>query len=211
MGDARRRKGIIAGQRENLLPLVKQVSHALRRLALAASDNLGGDCYTHAVLASALLADHGLTFRTKVGFAAWRVGVGDGDVLAHTPAVQGYLPEGALGFAYHAWLESGDWLLDFTTYQFQRKAAELDAADGGVTTVEWQPDFLLLNRNEVLTYREVARSPKARVAYYEESPELTHKLAAGYQLDEADLAAARLILQNPDMQVFGPNMSQAPA
>ncbi len=209
MGDARRRKNLAQLQGDALQLAVSQTSLALRKLALAASASLGGDCYTHAVLGQLLLSDLvgdlGLSFDLCVGAAAWRVGSGDGDVIAHTPAAKGYLPAGTKGFAYHAWLESSEWLIDFTTYQLTRKAAELDAADGGVTRVDWCPDFLLLRRDQVQSYAAVARAPGPGVAFYESVPELAVRMAQGYTVDEQDLAAARLILKHPDAQVLGPN------
>lgn len=205
MGDAKRRKTQIQAQHGQLSAAVEKVSFALRRLATAASGNLGGDCYLHAELGKALLADYGFSFKTVLGFAAWRVGPGDGDVLAHTAAVQGYLPPGSLGFPFHAWLESGDWLVDFTTYQFARKGRDLDAADGGHTQVNWRPDYLLIQRKDLKSYREVAQAPDAPMAYYEVRPELERPIREAGGLAPEDLATARLILLNPDMRVMGPN------
>ncbi|KVP65575.1 hypothetical protein WJ96_04195 [Burkholderia ubonensis] len=211
MGEARRKRAqaeLLAAQRGPLEDAVKKVSHALRRLAEAASASLGADCYTHAELGRVLLADQGFTFQTRVGFAAWRVGRGDGDVLSHVPNVQAYLPAGAngMGFAYHAWLESVDWVVDVTTYQLRRKGQELDAADGGHTSVDWCPDYLLLTRAQVSTYKKVAQAPGPGLAYYESNDDLTVRMAQSYQLDAEDVATARLILSNPDMRVLGPNM-----
>ncbi|KVP40056.1 hypothetical protein WJ87_07695 [Burkholderia ubonensis] len=197
----------LEAQRAPLEFAVRQVSHALRRLAEAASASLGADCYTHAELGRVLLADLGFTFETQVGFAAWRVGRGDSDVLSHVPNVQAYLPPGAgMGFAYHAWLEGNEWLVDFTTYQFRRKGQELDAADGGHTRVDWCPDYLLLSRHELRSYKEVAQAPGPGLAFYESNADLTSRMASSYSLDAEDVATARLILSNPDMMVLGPNM-----
>lgn len=211
MGEARRKRAqadVLAAQRGQLEDAVKKVSHALRRLAEAASAQLGSDCYTHAELGRALLADQGFTFRTRVGTAAWRIGSGDADVLSHLPNAQSYLPPGAngMGFGYHAWLEDGVWLVDFTTYQIRRKAQALDAADGGHTTVDWCPDYLLLARSQVSPFRKVAQAPGPGLAFYESSDELTARMAASYHSDDVDLANARLIMSNPDMIVLGPNM-----
>ena len=209
MGDAKRRQAQNAAQRDKLSLAVAQVSSALRRLATAASSNLGGDCYLHAELGKVLLADLGFQFTAKVGFAAWRVGPGDGDVLAHTAAVQGYLPAGAVGFPFHAWLESGDWMVDLTTYQFEKKCRELDGADGGDTQLNWRPDYLLLQRKDLKSYKEVARAPDGPLAYYEERPELEATLRKEAVLDPSDVAAARLLLTNPELSVLGPNDFEA--
>jgi hypothetical protein len=209
MGEARRKRALaqqLNAERAALEVAVQQVSHALRRLSEAASANLGSDCYTHAELGRVLLGDLGFTFETCVGAAAWRIGSADGDVVSHIPSIQGHLPPGARGFAYHAWLESGDWLVDLTTYQLRRKAADLDAADGGHTNVDWCPDYLLLSRPEVADYRTVAKAPAAGRAYYESNRRLAEFMAADYTLDAEDVATARLILKNPEMRVLGPNM-----
>lgn len=71
--------------------------------------------------------------------------------------------------------------------------------------MEWCPAYLLLSRDQVRTYREVAMAPGPGLAYYEASDELTHRMDRGYQLDDADVSAARLILANPDVVVMGPN------
>lgn len=171
MGDAKRRQAQNAAQRDKLSLAVAQVSSALRRLATAASSNLGGDCYLHAELGKVLLAD--------------------------------------LGFPFHAWLESGDWLVDLTTYQFEKKCRELDAADGGHTQLNWRPDYLLLQRKDLKSYKEVARAPDGPLAYYEERPELEATLRKDAVLDPSDVAAARLLLTNPELSVLGPNDFEA--
>lgn len=124
-------------------------------------------------------------------------------MVAHVKQVPGYLPAGAQGFAYHAWLESGDTILDFTTYQLRRKAAELDALDGGRTAVNWCPEVLILRKRDVRTYADVAKLHQG-LAHYEENPGLESLLAAQFTLDEGDLATARLILANPHINVWGP-------
>lgn len=209
MGEAKRKRLLgqnLGSQRKDLEHAVAQVSHALLRLFTAASSRLGTDCYAHAEIGRALLRDFGFEFNTRVGFAAWRVGSGDGDVLSHVPGVQSYVPENAVGLAYHAWLEYEDWLIDFTTYQFLHKAALLDASDGGETQVDWRPEYLLLSRSQVKSYRAVAQALTAGVAYYEGDAALTTKLASGYSLDADEVELARKIMQNPEVKVFGPIM-----
>lgn len=205
MGEARRKKleaTILARQVEMS---VRRVSMVVRKLATAASAHLGNDCYVHAELGCVLLADLGIEASPVLGFAAWRVGEGDGDVISHAPHTQGFLPPGLQGFAYHAWLDCFGFVIDFTTYQLRRKARELDAADGGHTTVSWCPEYLLLSRNEIRTYKEVAAALHPGVAHYEARPELETVLGSQYALDPEDLQAARLLLANPGMIVFGPN------
>lgn len=199
MGEAKNRPQA----HEKLLTTVERVSVVLRKLATAASGHFGSDCYLHAEMGRCLLQDLGIETRRVVGYAAFRVGEGDGDVIAHTDQVQCFLPPGAAGMAYHAWLEAGDTIIDFTTYQLEQKARELDALDGNHTLVKWCPEYLVLRKRDVHTYRAVA-SLRAGMAHYDEKPELESLLASQFQLDEGDLAAARLILSNPQINVMGP-------
>jgi hypothetical protein len=76
---------------------------------------------------------------------------------------------------------------------------------GGHTEVRWCPDFLLLSPQEIRSYEQVAAALHPGVAYYEANPELEPLLRSGFELDAADLQHARLILQNPHVNVFGPN------
>lgn len=120
-------------------------------------------------------------------------------------AYDGLSAPGAQGFAYHAWLEYGGHVIDVTTYQLPRKAQDLDAADGGTTQVEWAPDCLILPKHRVKTYAQVAASLVSGVAYYERDMRLLSKLGEGFQLAPEDLAMARLLMVNPDLQAIGPN------
>jgi hypothetical protein len=196
----------------DLLPLnvatVASVAFAVRRFATAVSSHLGSDCFLHMELGRHLLAKVGIDANRVVGFAAWRVGCGDGDVISHAPHSPGYAPPGQAAFAYHAWLEFRGVVIDFTTYQLQVKARQLDQADGGQTTVEWCPDFLMLVSEQVQTYRHVAMASFPGVAYYEARPELLAALEPAFVLDPGDLATARLLLAHPELSVFGPNDAQ---
>lgn len=209
MGEARRRK-----LHQPLQPLppdvvLVRVSTALRKLALAASGSLGGDCYMHAAIAQALLAEQGIPTQITVGFAAWRVGDADGDVISHFPQKGVSYPTQTKPF--HVWLTLAGQVLDFTTYQLRLKAQQLDAQDGGCTTVSWCPDYLFVPRSACASYAAVARE-NAGVFAYDEHPELrSYVLAVANTLDQADLAAARLIYRNPDMYVQGPNDRLSPA
>jgi len=193
-------------QHESLSLAIEQVSHALRRLAEATSAHLGSDCYAHAEIARQLLAEKGFAFDLKVGAAAWRVGPGDADVVAHSPHVEGHLPPGGgIGMAYHTWLESPAWVLDFTTYQLRRKAHALDQLDGGKTHVDWCPPYLCIPHSHNRTLSEVAEALGPGVACYLGSPALSEVMKPGFVLDETELANARILLSNPNMQVIGVN------
>lgn len=187
---------------------IEAVGAAVRKLALAASEHLGGDCLLHAELGRALLAELGMNFRTIVGLAAWRLGQGDGDVLSHVFDVPSFLPPGVMGLPYHAWLQSEDMLLDLTTYQLRTKAQQLDAMDGGTTQVDWCPELLFVPLSTVHTYREVANSVSSGVYFYSGHQDLQTKVMRGFQLDEQDLLNARIILANPSTIVKGPFSSE---
>lgn len=184
--------------------IVTSIAIALQKLSTAASLNIGRDCYLHAVLGQALLKDAGYESRIQCGAAAWRIGEGDGDVISHIPGQTGHVPAGMKGFAYHAWLDCNGVLVDFTTYQLRQKAAELDELDGQHTNVDWCPDFLILEKRDIRSYRDVAQLHTG-MAFYEALPTLEKAIANGFSLNEEDLAMARLVLASPDMEVFGPN------
>lgn len=187
---------------ERLADQVERVSAVVRKMHVATSGALGRDCFDHTLLGRALLIDAGVHSRLVLGYAAWRVGAGDGDVLSHAPGATSYGPGHAV---YHSWLETATWLIDLTTYQFRCKARQLDQADGHVTSVKWSPDFLLIRRDQVKTLWHVRQAPQSGVVYYEERPELWDVLKPSTELDRGLLAAARIVMKNPQMNVVGPN------
>lgn len=195
-------------------PAAERAGMAMRKLAQAASSHVGSDCYVHAAIGRELLKDLGVQTELKAGHAAWRLGPGDGDVMSHVDGVQGYLPEGAEGFAYHVWLETVEEggaspiLIDLTTYQLRVKATQLDEADGGTTAVDWCPDLLVLRREEIKGYREVAEAPGPGSSFYQSIPGMIERLAAAGDVYAEDLAVARLIMASPGLNVIGPNQTQ---
>ena len=64
------------------------------------------------------------------------------------------------------WLEMDGALLDVTTDQLRLKAAQLDAQDGGHTTVEWCPDFLFVPKSTIASQRDVVQQDTG-MYYYE--------------------------------------------
>jgi len=211
MGEAKRKKQIQISNLQQITMACEKVSSALVRLATAASSNLGADCYLHAALGQKLLQELGFESQIKVGFAAWRVGVGDSDVISHTYKTQSYSPPGkqGIGVPFHAWLECDGLIVDFTTYQFIQKARDLDALDGGTTHVDWRPVFLVVPKTHLHTFHDVAqKSPK--MAHYEENQDMFEKISAGFELDPFDLETALHLMGNESIQVFGPNQIDAP-
>jgi len=188
-----------------LRPVVARVSNALRKLATAASSHLGSDCYLHMELGRVLLADLGLQADRALGFAGWRVGGDKSDVIAHVPFVQAHSPPGGKAYPFHAWLICQGHVIDLTTYQLRIKGKLLDAADGGHTNVTWCPDFLLLPLKETRTYRQVVSGFHPGMAYYEVRAEPNSMLESKTEPDPAAIGAARVLIANPDVTVFGPN------
>lgn len=182
---------------------LRRISSALRRLATAASGNLGSDCYIHAAIAQALLARLGVSSKLVAGYAAWRVGSGDGDVILHAPLPN--MPSQPGSVAYHVWLESNNHLIDFTTYQLRRKAIQMDKLDGGSTTVTWCPDYLCVPKKSVSPFRAVIQL-RAGMYFYKQNTAIENlTISAARPLDDDDVNTAWLLYQNPELSVFGPN------
>lgn len=181
-----------------------QAGDAVRKLATASSQNLGADCFLHAKLTQALLADLDITTTLQVGFAAWRVGPGDGDVISHRFGPGNMVPiPGAAALPYHAWLETADgFIIDTTCYQLRSKAAELDAFDGQTTDVRWCPDLVVIHRTDTHRYATV-RDQSVGMMFYLRVPELLARVDSGRALDAEELSLARFIMRNPDVQVQG--------
>jgi hypothetical protein len=211
VGQAKLKRIQTAGRLEQVRPAADRAGAAIRKLATAASSHLGSDCYLHAAIGQALLSDLGIQTAIRAGHAAWRIGPGDEDIMAHKSDLGGYLPDGAQGFAYHVWLETVEEgaaspiLIDLTTYQLRLKASQLDKFDGGNTQVDWCPDLLVLRREDLRDFQEVAKAADAGVAYYESVPGYLERLAAAAILDPEDLRLARLIMASPNVNVMGPN------
>jgi hypothetical protein len=188
--------------------VIERLAVALQKYTTSASANLGSDCMLHAMFAQRILHDNGISSRLVVGEAAWRVGPGDGDVFVHSPQLGGHTPAGAKSLAYHAWLEMGPTILDFTTHSLRKKASDLDAMDGGKTDVQWCPSYLLLKKSQTLSLNDVRKSANTGVVCYREIPDLYEYIVThgGCQkVDESDLYVLRLIFAKPDLRVIGPN------
>lgn len=188
---------------------LQRVATAIRKLSEASSTNVGRDCHLNASLCQVLLARLGVETTLVIGYAAWRVGNGDGDVINHQPVKN--MPAQPKAHPYHAWLEFGNptsqfrIILDFTTYQLHRKAAELDAMDGGQTTVEWCPEYLATPFSQTSSNENVRRR-HAGLFYYERDVSLERQLLAQSKpLDQEDVELLALIYQNPEINVIGPN------
>lgn len=181
------------------------IAKAIRKLANAASGHFGKDCFVHALFAQRALKElAGIPSRIVVGHAAWRVGNGDGDVILHAP-MPGMVFQGEAALPYHAWLISGDYLLDFSTYQLREKAAQLDALDGGTTQVDWCPDYLIVKKKKISSLQQVQQH-KAGLFYYQHNAKLERTVQVEAEpMDEDDWNIFLTIFHNPDVVVIGPN------
>ncbi len=190
---------------------VRQIAAALQKMMHAASAQRGADCAVHSALGQRLLSEAGFPSRLVVGEAAWRVGPGDGDVIVHSPSVGGVSFGSGKSFAYHAWLETEHQIIDFTTYSLSIKAKELDRQDGGRTTLTWTPPFLAIDKTATSSLKAVTMALDAGVCCYRELPGLKEAMESAQYLvrvEEHDLRILRLIMQNPECQVCGPNIYQ---
>lgn len=161
-----------------------------------------------AKLAQRILEEQGISTKVVVGEVAWRVGPGDGDVITHSPRSGGFAPAGVNALAYHAWLEMGTTIIDFTTQNLRTKAKALDAFDGGTTNVLWCPAYLVIQSADTLPFKKVAQALEEGVAFYQEIPGLYEMMVAkgmDKDLDEEDVQILRIIFDNQDLTVIGPN------
>jgi hypothetical protein len=184
---------------EKLIAAAPRVSAVLRRLAPEFSEQPGRDAVFHMEIGQVLLADLGIHTHRAFGFAAWRVGPGNGDILSYHPSALGSLPQGADSLPYQAWLEFQSVIIDFTTYQFERKAKELDAVDGRTTCVEWCPHYLLIPHAEVRSLRKVTDATYSGLTYYQAVPKLYSIVDSGAPPSEAAVQKARALFKSADL------------
>lgn len=178
------------------------VASAVRRLSVAASSHLGSDCYMLSALAQELLKRDGVFAQLRAGYAGWRCGSGDSDVILHCPT--GSIPP-QCGVVYHVWLEIVDHIFDVTTFSLPQKARELDLLDGGSTTVDWHPDYLFVPKSTVSSVRDVVQK-HAGLYFYERQSQVEHLIfGVAPDLDPEDVDAALTLYQHQDMVVLGPN------
>lgn len=158
--------------------IAAQVATAVRTIATTASRHLGTDCIWHALACQHLLAREGLDdVRLVAGDAAWRVdGQDPGAVVCHHREGSA-VAAGTGGVLFHAWVSCESQVFDATTYQFRRKLAELDAADGGRTRVTWCPEYLLVDRKDCQPWRAVRDGVRAGLFCYDAIPAILKQVA----------------------------------
>ncbi|MYM92494.1 hypothetical protein [Duganella vulcania] len=185
-------------------PPYAQIATALRRMFLASGSKIGVDSLRHAVLAQALLKSAGFAAEVKVGYAAWRVGPGDGDVIVHAPG-NDMAQQGKNAHPFHAWVEVGPVIFDATAYQFVVKATALDMIDGGKTDLQWAPLQLAEHRDQVQTLHTVLQADVG-MFYYEHVPGLQAVIMAGVPpVDPEELDLLTIIFNHPSAQALSSN------
>lgn len=204
MGQAKQKSAIRIETKNRLAGFdISRLASAVRRLSVSASSKLGSDCFIHAMLAKEVLIANNIQADLVVGFAAWRTGEGDSDVVVHAPLPN--MPMQPGGVAYHVWLEVAGMILDVTTYQLREKGRQLDLLDGGHTSVDWCPDYLFIAKDTVSPLKDVAREHTG-MYYYERVQALEKKiLGSSHPPDPQDIKTVFMLFDNPGMVVFGPN------
>jgi hypothetical protein len=197
MGEAKQREKREAAQRARFDAVdFARVAAAVRAYLAAASTTLPLDALTHARLAQHLLQCAGLESDVVIGFAAWRVGPGDGDVIAHGGAGDPAADAGRAGAdvpPHHAWLETGGHVFDVTTHQLARKAAEAGPQRETPISVTWCPEFVLTPRASLASFARV-RQPVVGLMYYERDAYLQSVLGArAGEPDSAQVACVERI------------------
>lgn len=188
--------------------VVSRIAKCIQTVMTSASAKLGADCILHARFAQYLFRQNAIASRLVVGEAAWRVGPGDSDVIAHSPRLGGVMPfAGELGWPMHAWLQVDGKIFDCTTHTLRLKAKQLDACDGGNTTVTWEPPYLWMDPTQTVSLDAVTKALDPGVACYREIPELLAQVQKAIDqspLDPEDLVVLRMVYANPDAVLVGP-------
>lgn len=204
MGQAKNKQKALAGQIDTIKLAVEKVSDAIVRLFNATSLQQGSDCFTVAKVGQGLLADLGYETQLVAGYASWRTGPGNTDLIGHLDSGTQYLM-GDSGFAYHAWLRFPQLglLVDFTTYQLPLKAAQLDSMDGGTTVVDWAPTYLLVPEATCQSERAVLMAAAPVAYHYEPKTSILSRLLDTYIEDPGNLDMARTVMAHPNAKVLG--------
>lgn len=149
------------------------LAQALSKTMQAITHIHAADCIQYAQIGTSVLNYMGVPARAVAGFASWRVGPGDADVVSHDPGMTAgasiSLKDNIVMF--HAWIEldgvKAPQIVDFTTFQLREKAQALDAADGGKTQVDFCPTFIWQDAPAVgVNAHAVAQAPNAGVFSY---------------------------------------------
>jgi hypothetical protein len=160
---------------------IDTLTHAARAVAQVAArrhQDRGRDCVRQAQLLAALLNDIGIHARVAIGHAAWRVGAGLPDVVAHNPkAFDGppsiHEPE---GFEGHAWVEVADLIVDSTANQWEQKLQRLGLVNGLKPKLDWPQDVLVLQHGRLKKSLESVLRARTFAAHYQRLDDFKHAL-----------------------------------
>lgn len=145
---------------------VSRVAASVRQVIEAITDFHGADCLLYAHIGAGLLSSLGMKeVKAVAGSAAWRVGSGDADVISHAREINGMQftqTESHQAALFHAWIETPDLVIDLSISTLRTKAAQLDAADGGKTSVDWCPDFIWYSKSRRACVSSVEGGPTAK-------------------------------------------------
>lgn len=150
-------------------------AQAVKTVTIATSPRPLQDCQVVAYTARNALKRLGVSAQIAAGYAAWRVDERDaGSIVAHHPNIQATVAgkyEGAIVMDGHCWLSLNSSILDFSTFQLAYKLRELDKFDGRNSAINWNPDYLWIDRAETISLERVINGFKTG-AYYEAIPKL---------------------------------------
>ena len=181
---------------ETLRPAVDRISPALRQYSRRHVGRLGADCCAHASIGRELLECDGIEAEVVVGYCVWRIGGKALDLMGHLPPIDSYDRGEVGGLTYHAWIQSGRYVVDLTTYQLPQLAARLDVKYSRVTQVDWSPAYLIAHESNVRSLGRVVDSSTPGDAYYEARPQLATRLHAELSPRFTDIAAVRLLMDS---------------
>lgn len=180
MGEANRRRAAEAAQAQNMPSPedLELIAKAMHQVVGAITSSFGADCLMYAGVGAKVLTALGMPAKMVAGSAGWRIGPGDGDMISHAVEMHSQMstigiPEGAKAAGmFHAWVESGDTIVDFTTGSLREKARYLDQMDGGRTQVDWAPEFLVTPKRKVKSLQDVANGFDIGVYAYIQHPQI---------------------------------------
>lgn len=214
MGEAARKKKLAQDAGIALAQIDRAcAARAVRMVVEAVSPGRGADCLFYAQVGAALLRCLGVQAQPVAGSVVWRVGPGDSDLIAHAYEVTSpgnmFAPEAGPAAPFHAWIEAGDWLIDFSTWALGDKAASLDQADGGRTDVQWCPGYVWAQRKTSMPLKQVLASFDVGVYGYVRHPEIESRVLIGEgevslgQACESAVLVYRKLLAGQEIRVMG--------
>ena len=129
-------------------------ARVVMNVSKATSQNPLADCQAIAFMSKKALQRLGVPTQFVAGYAAWRVDPNDdGAVSCHHPLMMTSVDpvsEGTTSLKGHCWLETGNDIIDFSTYQIPYKLKLVDDTDGRTTKITWKPNYLWIDKKQLL-------------------------------------------------------------